>query len=133
MEPAAVGRLCLPRARALGDRSSAAADPQFRHGTGLPIPDCAGHPRQLMDQIDPECTGGLALSAAHVRSALGTRPVEEAGPSRGSARDWNLKTMRASNAPLVSIILPTFDRLRFLRPAVDSVLAQSFIDWELLI
>jgi glycosyltransferase involved in cell wall biosynthesis len=41
--------------------------------------------------------------------------------------------MRASNAPLVSIILPTFDRLRFLRPAVDSVLAQSFIDWELLI
>src|ERR1700734_971226 len=41
--------------------------------------------------------------------------------------------MRASNAPLVSIILPTFDRLRFLRPAVDSVLAQSFTDWELVI
>lgn len=41
--------------------------------------------------------------------------------------------MRASNAPLVSIILPSFDRLRFLRPAVDSVLAQSLTDWELLI
>jgi glycosyltransferase involved in cell wall biosynthesis len=41
--------------------------------------------------------------------------------------------MRASSAPLVSIILPSFDRLRFLRPAVDSVLAQSFTDWELLI
>ena len=41
--------------------------------------------------------------------------------------------MRASNAALVSIILPSFDRLRFLRPAVASVLAQSFTDWELLI
>jgi glycosyltransferase involved in cell wall biosynthesis len=41
--------------------------------------------------------------------------------------------MRASNAALVSIILPSFDRLRFLRPAVASVLAQSFADWELLI
>jgi glycosyltransferase involved in cell wall biosynthesis len=41
--------------------------------------------------------------------------------------------MSASSTPLVSIVLPTFDRLRFLRPAVDSVLAQSCTDWELLI
>jgi glycosyltransferase involved in cell wall biosynthesis len=41
--------------------------------------------------------------------------------------------MPASSAPLVSVILPSFDRLRFLRPAVESVLAQSFTDWELLI
>ena len=36
-------------------------------------------------------------------------------------------------APTVSIILPTFNRLKYLRPAVDSVLAQSFADWELII
>jgi glycosyltransferase involved in cell wall biosynthesis len=41
--------------------------------------------------------------------------------------------MPAGRAVPVSIILPSFDRLRFLRPAVDSVLAQSFTDWELLI
>lgn len=35
--------------------------------------------------------------------------------------------------PAVSIILPAFNRLKYLRPAVDSVLAQSFHDWELLI
>ncbi len=35
--------------------------------------------------------------------------------------------------PAVSIILPTFNRLRFLAPAVGSVLAQTFEDWELLI
>jgi GT2 family glycosyltransferase len=36
-------------------------------------------------------------------------------------------------APAVSIILPVFNRLRFLRATIDSVLAQSFADWELLI
>jgi glycosyltransferase involved in cell wall biosynthesis len=36
-------------------------------------------------------------------------------------------------APTVSIIVPTFNRLKYLRPAVDSVLAQSFRDWELII
>jgi glycosyltransferase involved in cell wall biosynthesis len=33
----------------------------------------------------------------------------------------------------VSIILPTYNRLEFLRPAVESVFAQTFKDWELLI
>jgi len=36
-------------------------------------------------------------------------------------------------SPAVSIILPTFDRLEYLPDAVESVLAQTFEDWELLI
>jgi glycosyltransferase involved in cell wall biosynthesis len=35
--------------------------------------------------------------------------------------------------PLVSIILPTFNRLEFLRSAVDSVFSQTLTDWELII
>jgi glycosyltransferase involved in cell wall biosynthesis len=35
--------------------------------------------------------------------------------------------------PLVSIILPTFNRVKYLRVAVDSVFAQTFEDWELII
>jgi len=35
--------------------------------------------------------------------------------------------------PTVSIVLPTFNRLPYLRAAVDSVFAQSFQDWELII
>jgi len=35
--------------------------------------------------------------------------------------------------PGVSIILPTFNRLTHLREAIDSVLAQTYTDWELII
>ena len=35
--------------------------------------------------------------------------------------------------PVVSIVLPTFNRLRYLREAITSVFAQSFQQWELLI
>jgi hypothetical protein len=40
---------------------------------------------------------------------------------------------RAFQRPAVSVILPTFNRLQYLRPAVDSVLAQTYADWELII
>jgi glycosyltransferase involved in cell wall biosynthesis len=36
-------------------------------------------------------------------------------------------------SPEVSVVLPTFNRLKYLRPAVDSVFAQTFTDWELII
>jgi len=35
--------------------------------------------------------------------------------------------------PVVSVVLPTFNRLRFLRPTIESVYAQTFTDWELII
>ena len=35
--------------------------------------------------------------------------------------------------PTVSIVLPTFNRLQFLREAVDSVFAQTYRDWELIV
>jgi len=35
--------------------------------------------------------------------------------------------------PTVSIILPTFDRPRFLRLAIESVYAQTYADWEMII
>lgn len=36
-------------------------------------------------------------------------------------------------APCVSIILPTFNRLKFLPATIESIRKQSFVDWELLI
>lgn len=36
-------------------------------------------------------------------------------------------------APQVSIVLPCYNRVQYLRHAVDSVLAQTFQDWELIV
>ena len=36
-------------------------------------------------------------------------------------------------AAIVSVVLPTFNRLRFLRPAVESLYAQTLTDWELIV
>ena len=36
-------------------------------------------------------------------------------------------------APVVSILMPTFNRLEYLRPAIESVFAQTLTDWELII
>src|SRR5579859_7346175 len=39
----------------------------------------------------------------------------------------------AMNNPEVSVILPTFDRLKYLKKAVDSVISQTYPHWELII
>src|SRR5262249_55824802 len=36
-------------------------------------------------------------------------------------------------SPAVSIVLPTFNRLRYLPAAIESVFAQTFTDWELIV
>lgn len=36
-------------------------------------------------------------------------------------------------SPLVSVILPTYNRARFLQKSIGSVINQAFIDWELII
>jgi glycosyltransferase involved in cell wall biosynthesis len=42
-------------------------------------------------------------------------------------------TSQHSSTAIVSVVVPTFNRLRFLRPAIESVHAQTFTDWELII
>jgi glycosyltransferase involved in cell wall biosynthesis len=44
-----------------------------------------------------------------------------------------MKESAAVSTPVVSVVMPTFNRLEYLRPAVESVLAQTLTQWELLI
>ena len=37
------------------------------------------------------------------------------------------------SAPLVSVVVPTYNRLHFLREALASVFAQTLQDWEMMI
>lgn len=45
----------------------------------------------------------------------------------------NFREEREINVPLVSIILPVFNGEEFLREAIDSILTQSFKDFELIV
>ncbi|MGH8140840.1 MAG: glycosyltransferase family 2 protein [Steroidobacteraceae bacterium] len=42
-------------------------------------------------------------------------------------------TAQLAGTPSVSVILPAFNRLKYLRPAVESVFVQTLADWELVI
>src|SRR5580693_7584371 len=41
--------------------------------------------------------------------------------------------VQGASTAIVSVVLPTFNRLRFLRPAIESVYAQTFTDWDLIV
>ena len=40
---------------------------------------------------------------------------------------------KSNNNPMVSIIMPSYNQAKYLPETLDSVLAQSFKDWECLI
>jgi len=44
-----------------------------------------------------------------------------------------LDSSNGTTAPLVSIVLPTYNRARFLPQALESIREQSFTDWELIV
>src|SRR5262249_52759335 len=52
---------------------------------------------------------------------------------RGSFRGGGIVSALVESAPVVSIIMPTYNRLEYLRPAIESVLAQTRRDWELIV
>src|SRR5436305_15189012 len=41
--------------------------------------------------------------------------------------------MTAANAPKLSVLLPSLNAREFLEPRVDSLLKQSFTDWEAIV
>jgi glycosyltransferase involved in cell wall biosynthesis len=42
-------------------------------------------------------------------------------------------TKRTNTKPLISIVLPTFNRVKYLERSIDSVIKQSYPNWELLV
>jgi glycosyltransferase involved in cell wall biosynthesis len=47
--------------------------------------------------------------------------------------DFNKMDEHKNHQPLVSVIIPFYDREDFLREAIESIIFQSFTDWELIL
>jgi glycosyltransferase involved in cell wall biosynthesis len=72
----------------------------------------------------------MSGSFERLPAALGplpSSPLAQAGEARAAA------TSRDAPAPAVSIILPTYNRARFLPQAFASIRAQTWTDWELIV
>src|SRR5437879_548872 len=46
---------------------------------------------------------------------------------------WGSLRIRASNMPTVSVIVPNYNHARYLRRRIDSILAQTYRDFELIL
>ena len=129
------------------------ANPQRRGTREASGPDPQERLRQDPPGTERPGIGALPISARG--TAVGAGAIAATHGSGGSTRYWDL--MRAQTGRLqpgasesisgptmvarsqhactatVSVVLPTFNRLRFLRPTIESVYAQTFTDWELII
>jgi len=71
--------------------------------------------------------GAAMLNRKYMKLAINARPA----PSRHKVvEDWGPPS---TSSPKVSVIIPTYDRPDFLREAVESVLGQTFRDFELVV
>jgi hypothetical protein len=64
---------------------------------------------------------------------LAGRLAELEAQARIPAVMETVRRVRLGSEPLISVILPTRDRAALLRPAIDSVLAQTYSNWELVV
>jgi hypothetical protein len=86
--------------------------------------------------VDVEAADGFVPEACHHAVAL---PWRRTAPpvAADAARDGDARTARASGAaapaPRVSVVVPCYNYGRYLRHAIDSVLLQTFTDWEMIV
>lgn len=107
-------------------------------GSDAPLPcdpdDAMIRPGLTLDEVRPHM---LEMSRAwrqredSVAATRGSGTPPEPSPELADALDSFVASGRP--APLVSVVLPTWNRAKLLRAAIDSIKAQSYENWELII
>ncbi|MBG6083550.1 glycosyltransferase [Zhihengliuella flava] len=110
-----------------GDRSDPELDPElFTHHVSVEVVD------DLISQVRDHHQGMLA---AH--EPLQGHETEQIAAHRQEALNRSLahfdERVALGQGPLISIVLPTWNRARTLRSSIRSVLNQSYTQWELLV
>jgi hypothetical protein len=65
--------------------------------------------------------------------AIGGRSIGWNGPSECRARDPPASSKESCVTPRISVLMPAYNAERFIRGSVNSVLAQTFTDFELIV
>jgi GT2 family glycosyltransferase len=87
----------------------------------------AGGTVRVLDPVFIRALGSQACEGEVIESAGVARWL------RTKAADRPVVTALAERAPVVSVIVPTYNRDALLREAIASVMAQTFTDWELIV
>jgi len=139
--------------RVLGLASVAAQDEEWMRATGLAaLSPCCHSPERFGEAVErclaqPEDNAPRAVwrdehvafrdgSAANraaqaILTAIERTVKSAAAPARPAPRP--AVATRPAGAPRVSVVLPTYNHLRFLPAAIQSVLDQTYTDFELII
>src|SRR6185503_19365674 len=92
---------------------------------------CGARPRHSARTVAPPCARISMRGCRTARWARGWRKPTAASPTRLS--DPRPDTVNQSPPPLVSVVLASFVRPQFLVASIESVLAQSMSDFELIV
>ena len=82
-----------------------------------------GHPELSVDSLAREFSKGRRLDVAHYRGHV----------ARAAHEELPFIFTQRTDVPAISVIIPCYKQAEFLPEAVESVIAQTFTDWELLI
>lgn len=103
---------------------------RLRRWTG--VEELEGNTRSAFE-LHQEELFALRAGIDESRQELGRRVTELEAKARIPVVMELVRRARLEREPLISVILPTRDRPRLLRGAIDSVLAQTYPNWELLV
>ncbi len=113
------------------------ADWSPRASLAVPCADAGALARAIATLADHEDLR-LEIAVAAQRIAIrddadrnGASVRRDLSPDRGETR--GARSCRMNDRPLVSIVMPTYDRLQFLPATVESIFAQTLRDWELIV
>ena len=82
-----------------------------------------GNPELSVDSLAREFSKGRRLDVAHYRGYV----------ARAAHEELPFVFTQRTDVPAISVVIPCYKQAEFLPEAVESVIAQTFTDWELLI
>lgn len=115
-------------------RATTAPSPRAKKSAGKSAGKAVPPPDHSQERSSPRPTGGNGNFRGFIDELLNGRTAPEFTAAWRDSEDRVGAAPRlAAPGPLVSVVMPTFNRADIIGQAIDSLLAQSYANWELLV